>query len=102
LVPSDGVFGRFDLVALCGCPTLNVCLFDWIRAQGEGKSHDRWRKPDLGGGQQSHWQTAVSYSILKPVKRVVWHLAGERQTLAQGDVDPSDGLGQRGSDGLSK
>jgi hypothetical protein len=29
LVPSDqdGVFGRFDLVALCGCHTLNVCLF---------------------------------------------------------------------------
>jgi hypothetical protein len=25
-VPSDGVFGRFDLVALCGCHTLNVCL----------------------------------------------------------------------------
>jgi hypothetical protein len=24
LVPSDGVFGRFDLVALCGCHTLNV------------------------------------------------------------------------------
>jgi hypothetical protein len=30
LVPSDGVFGRFDLVALCGCHTLKclfVCLF---------------------------------------------------------------------------
>jgi hypothetical protein len=27
LVPSDGVFGRFDLVAMCGCHTLNVCLF---------------------------------------------------------------------------
>ena len=27
LDPSDGVFGRFDLVALCGCPALNVCLF---------------------------------------------------------------------------
>jgi hypothetical protein len=27
-VPSDGVFGHFDLVALCGCHTLNVsCLF---------------------------------------------------------------------------
>ena len=21
----DGVFGRFDLAALCGCHTLNVC-----------------------------------------------------------------------------
>jgi hypothetical protein len=27
LVPSDGVFGRFDLVALSGCHTLDVCLF---------------------------------------------------------------------------
>jgi hypothetical protein len=27
LVPSNGVFGRFDLAALCGCHTLNVCLF---------------------------------------------------------------------------
>ena len=23
--PSDGVFGRFDLAALCGCHTLKVC-----------------------------------------------------------------------------
>ena len=23
----NGVFGRFDLAALCGCHTLNVCLF---------------------------------------------------------------------------
>jgi hypothetical protein len=27
LVPLDGVFGRFDLAALRGCHTLNVCLF---------------------------------------------------------------------------
>jgi hypothetical protein len=28
LVPSDGVFGRFDLlVALCGCHTMFVCLY---------------------------------------------------------------------------
>jgi hypothetical protein len=27
LVPSDGLFGRFDLAALCGCHTLNVYLF---------------------------------------------------------------------------
>ena len=25
LDPSDGVFGRFDLAALCGCHTFNVC-----------------------------------------------------------------------------
>jgi hypothetical protein len=31
LDPSDGVFGRFDLVALCGCHTLNVCLFVCIQ-----------------------------------------------------------------------
>ena len=27
LDPSDGVFGRFDLASLCGCHTINVCLF---------------------------------------------------------------------------
>ena len=27
LDPSDGAFGRFDLAALCGCGTLNFCLF---------------------------------------------------------------------------
>ena len=27
LDPSDGVFGRFDLAALCSCRTLNFCLF---------------------------------------------------------------------------
>jgi hypothetical protein len=27
VVPSNGVFGRFDLAALRGCHTLNVCLF---------------------------------------------------------------------------
>ena len=30
--PSDGVFGRFDLAALCGCRTLNVCLFVCLKA----------------------------------------------------------------------
>jgi hypothetical protein len=27
LVPSDGVFGRFDQAALRGCHTSNVCIF---------------------------------------------------------------------------
>jgi hypothetical protein len=36
LVPSDGVFGRFDLAALRGCHTLNVCLFVCL---GFGTSH---------------------------------------------------------------
>ena len=27
LDPSAGAFGRFDLAALCGCRTLNFCLF---------------------------------------------------------------------------
>ena len=35
LDPSDGVFGRFDLAALCGCRTLNFCLFmmkmSWLK-----------------------------------------------------------------------
>ena len=30
LDPSDGAFGRFDLAALCGCRTLNFCLFVYI------------------------------------------------------------------------
>ena len=32
LDPSDGVFGRFDLAALCGCHTLNVCYVMLNRA----------------------------------------------------------------------
>ena len=27
LDPSNGVFGSFDLAALCGCRTLSFCLF---------------------------------------------------------------------------
>jgi hypothetical protein len=27
LVPSNGVFGRFDIAALRGCHTLIVCMF---------------------------------------------------------------------------
>ena len=33
LDPSDGVFGRFDLAALCGCRTFNflfVCGCSWV------------------------------------------------------------------------
>ena len=30
LDPSDGVFGRFDLAALCGCHTLNVCCCCYV------------------------------------------------------------------------
>ena len=39
LDPSAGVFGRFDLAALCGCRTLNFCLFVYgmyQRGQGLG------------------------------------------------------------------
>jgi hypothetical protein len=32
LLFMDGVFGLFDLVALCGCHTLNVCLFVFVYA----------------------------------------------------------------------
>ena len=43
LDPSDGVFGRFDLAALCGCCTLNVCLFV-IEATGHVRGHNEgWR-----------------------------------------------------------
>ena len=34
--PSDGAFGRFDLAALCGCRTLNLCLFVCL---GDGTRH---------------------------------------------------------------
>ena len=27
LIADSGLFGRFDLAALCGCRTLNFCLF---------------------------------------------------------------------------
>ena len=46
LDPSDGVFGRFDLAALCGCRTLNfcfVCLFDCV-----GGIHRAKRAGDAG------------------------------------------------------
>ena len=38
LDPSDGVFGRFDLAALCGCHTLNVCCCCCGGGGGEGFS----------------------------------------------------------------
>ena len=34
LDPSDGVFGRFDLAAFCGCRTLYFCLFVLFEVQG--------------------------------------------------------------------
>ena len=37
LDPSAGVFGRFDLAALCGCHTLDVCLFTCLRAVQESR-----------------------------------------------------------------
>ena len=36
LDPSDGVFGRFDLAALCGCRTLNFCLFLFCGRDAKG------------------------------------------------------------------
>ena len=30
LDPSDGVFGRFDIAALCGCHTLNFCMLCYV------------------------------------------------------------------------
>ena len=37
LDPSDGVFGRFDLAALGGCHTLNVCyvMLCYVHALGD-------------------------------------------------------------------
>ena len=49
LDPSDGVFGRFDLAALCGCRTLNfVCLFV------EASSRAQFLTSPLGRQQGSH------------------------------------------------
>ena len=42
LDPSDGVFGRFDLAALCGCRTLNFCLFVYQLPNGPVKAGRRW------------------------------------------------------------
>ena len=39
LDPSDGAFGRFDLAALCGCRTLNFCLFCFITVH---QHQDTW------------------------------------------------------------
>ena len=43
LDPSDGAFGRFDLAALCGCRTLNFCLFLFM-GLGFGFSGMIWSK----------------------------------------------------------
>ena len=44
LDPSDGVFGRFDLAALCGCRTLTFCLFVLLLGWWSG-SHWVWIHP---------------------------------------------------------
>jgi len=36
LDPSDGVFGRFDLAALCGCHTILKCLLCYVSPLHEG------------------------------------------------------------------
>ena len=38
LDPSDGAFGRFDLAALCGCRTLNFCLFVCLKVHRLSKT----------------------------------------------------------------
>jgi hypothetical protein len=59
LVPSNGVFGRFDLVALCGCHTLNACLF---------VSAEKFRY--LG---RMHWPTKACGAALESLG--VWHVS---------------------------
>ena len=39
LDPSAGAFGRFDLAALCGCRTLNFCLFVCLFDQEHHRLH---------------------------------------------------------------
>ena len=49
LNPSDGVFGCFDLAALCGCHTLNACCFmlcysSGRSSQGNGSSNQQTQR----------------------------------------------------------
>jgi hypothetical protein len=62
LVPSDGVFGRFDLVALCGCHTLNVCLFVCIQGN-QGLPHVGSKRLSTGACSTSI-DCALAYPIL--------------------------------------
>ena len=46
--PSDGVFGRFGLAALCGCHTFNVCyvMFVYYASMGWVPSAPGRRRTD--------------------------------------------------------
>ena len=72
LDPSDGVFGRFDLAALCGCRTfeevpLFVCLYKQLvlfECQPAGKANVKvWQPQDrglLGWTNQTHqWMDPI-------------------------------------------
>ena len=58
LDPSDGAFGRFDLAALCGCRTLNFCLFvcyGFLFDEPKLPLEPRTSPPGLVGGAMGHW-----------------------------------------------
>jgi hypothetical protein len=55
LVPSDGVFGRFDLAALRGCHSLNVWVFVCMLIQTQ--SHQQF-SPYLKAG--SSWSSSTA------------------------------------------
>ena len=56
LDPSDGAFGRFDLAALCGCRTLNFCLFVYV----ESRYRDKEARPLESHSCQTIQETQVS------------------------------------------
>ena len=58
LDPSDGAFGRFDLAALCGCRTLNFCLFVCLLS---GACRVLWQVRQVWGYLLPHW--AVSRDL---------------------------------------
>ena len=75
LDPFDGVFGRFDLAALCGCHTLNVCCcccqlkLQRVLAAAVGVFDDKQQRRHLLPGQRinclesDHWKCGIPYSI---------------------------------------
>ena len=84
LDPSDGAFGRFDLAALCGCRTLNFCLFVTLHGLNRQTS-DNLRAPGLPAScagsccsasdlvsAQSIRFTPQNAAVFKPAQNCCW------------------------------
>ena len=87
LFRSDGAFGRFDLAALCGCRTLNFCLFVkffWFvcfvrsslsfKLQGSlNPKFGTTLPPGHHGGQQKAcYYLAPTYNMQTPLESSTW------------------------------